>query len=191
MDRLSDVPIPRDVGDFRLLSRRAVDALGELRERHRYMKGLFAWIGYPQVAVPYAREARVAGHSKWSYLRLWNLALEGITSFSAAPLKFATWLGLITSMGAFAYGLYFLLRTLLFGNPVPGYPSLVVIILFLGGVQLVCLGIIGEYLARTYNESKGRRLYFVMDYRPADLAPARAGEGADPVRGVSAADDDS
>ncbi|WOJ92254.1 glycosyltransferase family 2 protein [Congregibacter variabilis] len=166
MDRLSDVPIPRDTGDFRLLSRRAVDALAKLREQHRYMKGLYAWIGYPQKAVPYAREARASGRSKWSYWRLWNLALEGITSFSAAPLKLATWLGLFTSVIAFAYGLFFLLRTLFFGNPVPGYPSLMVVILFLGGVQLVCLGIIGEYLARTYNESKARQLYFVMDYRP-------------------------
>lgn len=177
MDVLSDVPIPRDTGDFRLLSRRAVDSLVTLREQHRYMKGLYAWIGYPQKTVPYAREARSGGQSKWSYWRLWNLALEGITSFSAAPLRLATWLGLITSIGAFGYGIYFLLRTLLLGNPVPGYPSLIVIMLFLGGVQLVCLGIIGEYLARTYNESKLRQLYFVMDYRPsatteADSTPA-------------------
>jgi glycosyltransferase involved in cell wall biosynthesis len=183
MDRLSDVPIPRDTGDYRLLSRRAVDALAKLREQHRYMKGLYAWIGYPQKAVPYARDARAGGRSKWSYWRLWNLALEGITSFSAAPLKLATLLGMITSIGAFGYGLYFLLRTLLLGNPVPGYPSLIVIILFLGGVQLVCLGIIGEYLARTYNESKGRQLYFVMDYLPS--AGAQGSRDHDP----SAADD--
>jgi glycosyltransferase involved in cell wall biosynthesis len=176
MDRLSDVPIPRDTGDFRLLSRRAVDALAKLREQHRYMKGLYAWIGYPQKAVPYAREARTSGRSKWSYWRLWNLAIEGITSFSAAPLKLATWLGLFTSVMAFAYGLLFLLRTLFFGNPVPGYPSLMVVILFLGGVQLVCLGIIGEYLARTYNESKARQLYFVMDYRPSGDLPLRQTE---------------
>lgn len=186
MDRLSDVPIPRDTGDFRLLSRRAVDALGKLREQHRYMKGLYAWIGYPQKAIPYAREARAGGRSKWSYWRLWNLALEGITSFSAAPLKLATWLGLFTSVMAFAYGLFFLLRTLFFGNPVPGYPSLMVVILFLGGVQLVCLGIIGEYLARTYNESKARQLYFVMDYRPSgamiprqDTAPKATQQSVD------------
>jgi glycosyltransferase involved in cell wall biosynthesis len=167
LGRLSDVPIPRDTGDFRLLSRRAVSALNELRERHRYMKGLYAWIGYPQKAVPYAREPRQAGQSKWSYWRLWNLALEGITSFSAAPLKLATYFGLLTSGFAFAYGLFLLLRTLLFGNPVPGYPSLIIVILFLGGVQLVCLGIIGEYLGRTYNESKRRSLYVVQDYLPS------------------------
>ncbi|MFK8042599.1 glycosyltransferase family 2 protein [Congregibacter sp.] len=181
MDRLSDVPIPRDTGDFRLLSRRAVDALAKLREQHRYMKGLYAWIGYPQKAVPYVRDARSLGHSKWSYWRLWNLALEGITSFSAAPLKLATWLGLFTSLMSFGYGLFFLLRTLILGNPVPGYPSLIVIILFLGGVQLVCLGIIGEYLARTYNESKGRQLYFVMDYQPCGGLRPRASSAVNPV----------
>ncbi|MFK7830133.1 MAG: glycosyltransferase family 2 protein [Congregibacter sp.] len=165
LDRVSEVPIPRDVGDYRLLSRRSVAALRKLREQHRYMKGLYAWIGFPQIAVSYDREARGDGRSKWKYRDLWHLALEGITSFSAAPLKLATWLGLFTSLVSFAYGLFFLLRTLLLGNPVPGYPSLIIITLFLGGVQLVCLGIIGEYLARTYNESKGRELYFVMEYR--------------------------
>lgn len=174
LDRWSDVPIPRDTGDFRLLSRRAVGALRTLREQHRYMKGLYAWIGFPQVAVPYHREARSGGSSKWNYRGLWNLALEGITSFTAAPLKLATWLGLITSILSFGYGLFFLLRTLVMGNPVPGYPSLILVILFLGGVQLVCLGIIGEYLARTFNESKARELYFVMEYRPgAELTPTK------------------
>lgn len=179
MDRLSDVPIPRDTGDFRLLSRRAVAEIRKLREQHRYMKGLYAWIGLPQTAVPYSRDARASGGSKWSYPRLWNLALEGITSFSAAPLRLATWLGLITSIGAFSYGLYFLLRTLLMGNPVPGYPSLIIIILFLGGVQLVCLGIIGEYLARTYNESKQRQLYVVQEYQEACVESATESRDAD------------
>lgn len=167
INRLSDVEIPRDTGDFRLLSRRAVDAVASLREQHRYSKGLFAWIGFPQQAVPYHRQARSAGASKWSYWRLWNLALEGLTSFSAVPLKLATYLGALTAGAAFLYGLYFLLRTLLMGNPVPGYPSLIIIILFLGGVQLMCLGIIGEYLGRTYNEAKGRSLYFVKGHQPA------------------------
>lgn len=187
MDRLSDVPIPRDTGDYRLLSRRAVEALSRLREQHRYMKGLFAWIGYPQKAVPYARQSRASGRSKWSYWRLWNLALEGITSFSAAPLKLATLLGMVTSIAAFSYGLFFLLRTLFLGNPVPGYPSLIVIMLFLGGVQLVCLGIIGEYLARTYNESKARQLYFVMAYEPSGISRRNAASesgGADSRDGL-------
>ncbi|KGE03071.1 glycosyltransferase family 2 protein [Pseudohaliea rubra] len=166
MGRLSAVPVPADAGDYRLLSRRAVDAVRALPESHRYLKGLYAWVGFPQACVTYHREARAAGKSKWSYWRLWNHALDGITSFSAAPLKLATWLGLATSTLAFLYGLYLLLRTLLYGNPVPGYPSLLIVVLFLGGVQLICLGIIGEYLGRTYDESKRRPLYLVKGYRP-------------------------
>ncbi|MEP4486496.1 MAG: glycosyltransferase family 2 protein [Halioglobus sp.] len=167
LNALTDVEIPPDAGDFRLLSRRAVDALKSLPERHRYMKGLYAWIGFPQLAVPYVREARDAGSTKWNYWRLWNFALEGITSFSDVPLKLATYLGALTATGSFIYGVYFFVKTLLFGNPVPGYPSLMVVILFLGGVQLICIGIMGEYLARTYNESKSRSLYFVKSYHPA------------------------
>ena len=166
INRLSDVEIPHDTGDFRLISRRALEALMSLRETHRYMKGLYAWIGFPHKEVSYQRHARAAGHSKWNYWRLWNFALEGITSFSDVPLKIATYLGILTSGIAFLYGLFFLIRTLLIGNPVPGYPSLVLIVLFLGGIQLICLGIIGEYLARTYNESKSRALYFVKGYHP-------------------------
>ena len=169
INRLSDVEIPRDAGDFRLLSRRAVEALKSMPERHRYMKGLYAWIGFPQKAIPYVRQPREAGSTKWNYRRLWNFAIEGITSFSDVPLKAATYLGVLTSCGAFFYGLFLLLRTLLWGNPVPGYPSLIIVMLFLGGVQLICLGIIGEYLARTYNESKARTLYFIKGYHPARL----------------------
>ncbi len=166
INRLSDVEIPQDTGDFRLISRRALEALKSLRETHRYMKGLYAWIGFPHKEVPYLRHARAAGTTKWNYWRLWNFALEGITSFSDVPLKIATYLGVFTSGIAFLYGLYFLIRTMLFGNPVAGYPSLILIVLFLGGIQLICLGIIGEYLARTYNESKSRALYFVKSYHP-------------------------
>lgn len=167
INRLSEVEIPRDSGDFRLLSRRALNALMTLRETHRYMKGLYAWVGFPQKEVPYLRLARAAGETKWNYWRLWNFALEGITSFSDVPLKMSTYLGILTSSAAFLYGLYFLLRTIIFGNPVAGYPSLILVVLFLGGVQLICLGIIGEYLARTYNESKSRTLYFVKGYHPS------------------------
>ena len=167
INRLSDVEIPRDSGDFRLISRRALDALVSLRETHRYMKGLYAWVGFPQKEVPYLRQARAAGETKWNYWRLWNFALEGITSFSDVPLKMSTYLGVLTSSAAFLYGLYFLVRTIVLGNPVPGYPSLILVVLFLGGVQLICLGIIGEYLARTYNESKSRALYFVKGYHPS------------------------
>ena len=167
LDALTTFKIPPDVGDFRLLSRRAVDAVTSLPERHRYMKGLYAWIGFPQVGVPYVREPRASGRSSWNYWRLWNFALEGITSFSDAPLRISTYLGLLVSSLAFLYGLFMIVRTLIWGNPVPGYPSLLVVILFLGGVQLVCLGIIGEYLSRTYHESKGRALYFTRAYHPA------------------------
>jgi glycosyltransferase involved in cell wall biosynthesis len=165
---VSRVQIPEDTGDFRLLSRRAVEALKQLREQHRFMKGLFAWIGYPQKAVLYRRDPRYAGASKWNYWHLWNFAIEGITSFSIAPLKLASYVGLITALGAFAYGTYMAVRTLLFGNPVPGYPSLIVVILFLGGLQLLALGVIGEYLGRIFDESKRRPLYFVQEWVPSD-----------------------
>lgn len=173
LNYLSDVEIPENAGDFRLLSRRAVDALVSLPERHRYMKGLYAWVGFPQKAVPFARQPRRAGKTHWNYWRLWNFALEGITSFSDVPLKIASYLGVVTSLLALLYGLFLLLRTLLWGNPVPGYLSLTIVILFFGGVQLICLGIIGEYMARTFQETKARALYFVKGYHPAT--------GADPV----------
>ena len=131
------VRIPEDTGDFRLLSRRAVESLKQLREHHRFMKGLFAWIGFPQKAVLYRRDPRYAGESKWNYWRLWNFAIDGITSFSIAPLKLASYVGLFTAAVAFVYGAYMVVRTLLFGNPVPGYPSLFVAVLFLGGLQIV------------------------------------------------------
>ena len=166
MERLSDTPVPRDTGDFRLMSRRALDALRQLRERQRFMKGLFAWVGFRQIAVPYRREPRHAGNTKWNYWRLWNFAIEGITSFSTAPLRIATYVGVLTSMLAFAYGSVIVLRTLIEGNPVPGYPSLMVVMLFLGGVQLMALGVIGEYLGRLYQESKQRPLYLIDRYDP-------------------------
>lgn len=161
LNSLSDVEIPENAGDFRLLSRMAVDALKSMNERHRYMKGLFAWVGYKQKAILYDRDPRFAGETKWNYWKLWTLALEGITSFTDVPLKLATYLGVLTSGMSFLYGIYFLIRTLLFGNPIPGYPSLILVVLFLGGVQLVCLGILGEYMARTYAESKQRPLYLI------------------------------
>jgi glycosyltransferase involved in cell wall biosynthesis len=183
MQKMSRVAIPEDTGDFRLLSRRAVDAIKQLREQHRFMKGLFAWIGYPQKAVPYRRAGRFAGTTKWNYWKLWNFALEGITSFTGGPLKVATYAGLLSAVGALTYGAYFALRTLLYGNPVPGYPSLVVIILFLGGIQLLSIGIMGEYLARMFDESKKRPLYFLKTGRsaapPFRLAAPVAGAGAE------------
>ncbi|MGQ4661581.1 glycosyltransferase [Lysobacter sp. F6437] len=164
--RLSKTPIPADTGDFRLLSPRALDALRQLRERHRFMKGLFGWIGFNRTAIPYHREARVAGDSKFNFWRLWNLALEGITSFSTAPLRLATYLGLITALVAFAYGLWVIGKALLWGDPVQGWPTMMAVILFLGGVQLIALGLIGEYLGRLYEESKQRPLYVVDAWLP-------------------------
>jgi polyisoprenyl-phosphate glycosyltransferase len=166
IQRLSDTPIPRDTGDFRLLSRRALDALGQLRERHRFMKGLFGWVGFRRIAVPYQREARLAGRSKFDFWRLWNFALEGITSFSTAPLRLATYLGVATALFAFVYALMIIVKALFFGDPVAGWPTMMSVILFLGGVQLVALGLIGEYLGRLYEESKQRPLYLVDAWAP-------------------------
>lgn len=176
IDRMSETPIPRDTGDFRLLSRRAVAALRQLRERHRFMKGLFGWVGFKQVAVPYHRAARVAGRSKFGFWKLWNFALEGITSFSTVPLRIATYLGLVTAVVAFGYGSVIIAKTLLYGEAVRGYPSLMTVMLFLGGVQLVALGVIGEYLGRIYNESKHRPLYLVsqsLNLQRADSSSKR------------------
>ena len=164
----SRISVPEDTGDFRLLSRRAVDSLKQLREQHRFMKGLFAWIGYPQETVLYQRNPRFAGRTKWNYWRLWNFALEGITSFSTVPLRIATYLGIAVALCAFIYGVIVILKTLLYGDPVRGYPSLMVVILFLGGIQLICIGIVGEYLGRMFDESKGRPLYFINSYEPAE-----------------------
>jgi polyisoprenyl-phosphate glycosyltransferase len=172
IQKVSRVSIPRDTGDYRLLSRRAVDALKRLREQHRFMKGLFAWIGYSQKAIPYRRDARYAGTTKWNYWKLWNFALEGITSFSIAPLKVATYLGLMTAVVAFGYAAVVIFKKLAYGDPVPGYPSLIVVVLFLGGIQLISLGIIGEYLGRMFDESKQRPLYLIKDYEPAKLRVA-------------------
>ena len=169
MRHLGDVPLPENVGDFRLMSRRVVDAVQQLRERHRFMKGLFAWVGFPSTVVVYDREARGAGRTKWSYWKLWNLALEAITGFTVAPLKFATWLGLAVAAFAVVFGAQLVLRTLVFGNPVAGYPSLMAVMLFLGGTQLVTLGIIGEYLGRVFDETKRRPLYLVERYTPAGV----------------------
>ena len=164
---MSRVDIPQDVGDFRLLSRRALDALGSLREQHRFMKGLFAWIGFPSKAVLYKRDPRFAGETKWNYWKLWNFALEGITSFTIAPLKIATYVGMLASLGAFVYAAWIVYRTLMHGDPVRGYPSMMVAILFFGGLQLMGMGIIGEYLGRMFDETKNRPLYFLKGYTPS------------------------
>jgi len=166
MQRIGHVKLPQDTGDYRLLSRRAVEALNTIGEQHRFMKGLFAWIGFKQKAVPYERDPRFAGKTKWNYWKLWNVAIEGITSFTIAPLKFATYLGLLTAAGAFVFGAYTIIKTLIFGNPVPGYPSIIVIMLFLGGVQLMAIGVLGEDIGRIFTETKRRPLYFLNEYLP-------------------------
>ena len=167
MARMGRVSMPPNAGDFRLMSRRVVDALALLRERHRFMKGLFAWVGFPSKAVLYDRAPRHAGGSKWNYYQLWNLALDGITSYTVAPLKMATYLGLAVATLSVIYGAQVVVKTLIFGNPVAGYPSLMTVVLFLGGVQLVTLGVIGEYLGRVFNETKQRPLYLVEDFAPS------------------------
>ena len=164
----ASVQIPQDTGDYRLLSRRATNALLRLREQHRFMKGLFSWIGYPQTGIPYQRDPRGAGCSKWNYWQLWNFALEGLTSFTTVPLKVASYVGAITASLAFLYGLKIIGTTLIFGDPVAGYPTLMVTVLFIGGVQLLSIGVLGEYMARIFDESKKRPLYLVKTYLPAE-----------------------
>lgn len=162
-NRLSDMKIPEGAGDFRLMNRRVVDALLAMPERNRFMKGLFAWVGFRQTGVEYVREARVAGKSGWNYFRLFNFAIDGLTSFSIAPLRLASLAGVLVSLVGFAYAAFLVIRTVLFGVDVPGYASLMVVMMFLGGVQLLCLGVMGEYLGRLYIEAKGRPVYIVAD----------------------------
>ena len=173
MRHVGRVRIPRDTGDYRLLSRRAVDALNRYPEQHRFMKGLFAWIGFDQEAVVYDRDPRLAGSTKWSYPKLLNLAVEAVTSFTAAPLRLASVMGLGIAAVAFLDGLWIVYKTLRHGDPVQGYPSLMTAVLFLGGVQLTAIGILGEYLGRIFHETKQRPLYHVKRYQPAGAAGAR------------------
>lgn len=158
---VSDHRIPEDVGDFRLLDRKVVEALKTLPERRRFMKGLFAWLGFRTRGIEYIRQPRTAGESKFSGWKLWNFALEGITSFSTMPLRVWTYLGLLVAAGAFAYFAFIVTRTLISGVDVPGYASLLATVLFLGGVQLIGIGVLGEYIGRIYIESKQRPVYLV------------------------------
>jgi glycosyltransferase involved in cell wall biosynthesis len=168
------VKLPRDTGDFRLMTRRVVEAVCKLREQHRFMKGLFAWVGFPTTTVVYDRAPRHLGRTKWNYWKLWNLALEAITSFTVMPLKLATYMGLIVALLSVAYGAQVIVKTLLFGNSVAGYPSLMTVMLFLGGIQLMTLGVIGEYLGRIFNETKRRPLYLVERFLPSRVRVAAA-----------------
>ncbi|MEL7488917.1 MAG: glycosyltransferase, partial [Pseudomonadota bacterium] len=147
------------------------------RERHRFMKGVFAWVGFPSKAVLYDRDPREAGETKWNYWKLWNLSIEGVTSSTLAPLKISTYLGFLTAAFSFFAGAFYVSKTLLFGDVVKGFPTLVVIILFLGGVQLCVLGVIGEYLGRIFNETKNRPLYFANAVVLSDAASAASSPG--------------
>lgn len=158
---LAETPIPGNTGDFRLIDREVLDALKSLRERNRFTKGLFAWLGYPTAEVFFDRRPRYAGRTKWNYWRLWNFALDGIFSFSTVPLRVWTYIGGLMASFSFLYGFYLLLRTLFFLKTTPGYASLMVAMLFLGGIQLIGLGILGEYLGRVFKEAKGRPLYLI------------------------------
>ena len=163
LNAISDVDIPPDTGDFRLLSRKAVNALQQLNERNRYMKGLFAWIGLPTTIIEYDRLARVAGVTKWDYLSLFNLAFQGITSFSVAPLRVAMAGGAVTAFLGVLFTLWIVVKALVLGDPVQGYPSLIAMITILGGAQLLSIGLVGEYVGKTYYETKQRPVYIVRD----------------------------
>ena len=160
-NRLSKTRIPENVGDFRLMDRVVVQALKRLPERQRFMKGLFAWVGFRTVTLDYVRSPRAAGQSKFSGFALWNFAMEGVTSFSTAPLKIWTYLGASGAILALLYALYILLRTIVSGNPVPGYASLFVAVTFFGSVQLISVGLLGEYIGRIYVETKQRPAYLI------------------------------
>ncbi|WP_375269904.1 glycosyltransferase family 2 protein [Phenylobacterium sp.] len=169
---IADVPLIRNAGDFRLLDRRVVEVLRLLPERRRFMKGLFSWVGFRQVLIPYVRAPRAAGTSSWRYWRLWNFALDGFTAFSTAPLRVWTYLGTSAAVVALVYAAVIVVRTLFFGRDVPGYPSLMVALLLAFGLQMVAIGVLGEYLARIYEEVKARPLYVVMDRYGFDDPPA-------------------
>ena len=163
MGRMSTTEIPADTGDFRLMDRCVVEALSQLPERSRFMKGLFAWVGFRQTAIHYDRDARQGGHTSWNYWKLWNFALDGITSFSRVPLQVLSGGGVAIACVALFYGAWMVLRTLLFGIDLPGYASLMTAVLLLGGLQLIGLGVLGEYLGRVFEEVKRRPLYLVRE----------------------------
>jgi glycosyltransferase involved in cell wall biosynthesis len=163
LQSVTRIPIQKDTGDFRLLDRRAVEALKQIRESQRYTKGYFSWIGFKKKEITYDRDPRAAGETHFNYLKLINLAVEGIVSFSTAPLRLATVMGTVVAVATFVYLVYIVIRTILFGTNLAGYPSTMAVILFLGGAQLLSLGIIGEYIGRIFNETKNRPLYLIEE----------------------------
>ncbi|MGO3700557.1 MULTISPECIES: glycosyltransferase family 2 protein [Halomonas] len=162
-NRITETPIPENAGDFRLIDRRMIEALRHLPERNRFMKGLYAWVGYTSLSVPYSRPARVAGDSKFNYWRLWNFALDGIFSFSTLPLRVWSYIGALIAGISFLYIIVIIAQVIFFGRDAPGYASMMSAILFFGGMQLLSIGILGEYVGRLFIESKQRPLYFVID----------------------------
>ena len=164
LQAFTKIEIQKDTGDFRLLDRRCVEALKAMRESQRYTKGLFSWIGYNKKEVLYDRDPRAAGKTKWNYGKLINLSIDGITSFTTSPLRWAAGIGILVSFVAFIYMIVIIVKTIVSGVDVPGYASTMVVILFLGGIQLIFLGVIGEYLGRAFNEGKHRPLYFIERY---------------------------
>jgi glycosyltransferase involved in cell wall biosynthesis len=161
--KIAEIEMPEGAGDFCLLNRKAIDAIVSMPERNRFMKGLMSWVGFRQATVPFDVGVRDSGTTNWNFFRLVRFAIDGISSFSTFPLRIWTWCGVLVSFAAIAYALYLIAETLLYGTDVPGYASLMVGILFLGGLQLLSLGMIGEYLARIFTEVKARPLYFISD----------------------------
>lgn len=164
LQKSTNVDIQVDTGDFRLLDKRAINALREIRESQRYTKGMFSWIGFKKKEITYDRDPRAAGETKWNYPKLVNLAIDGITSFTTTPLRIASFAGMIISLIAFFFIIVIIFKTTFFGDPVAGWSSTMAVILFLGGVQLLSIGIIGEYVGRIFNEVKNRPVYFIEEY---------------------------
>lgn len=163
LQKSTSIPIQIDTGDFRLLDRRCIEALKQIRESQRYTKGMFSWIGFNKKEISYDRDPRIAGSSKWNYVKLFNFAIDGITSFTTAPLRISSIMGFLISVIAFIFIIIIVIKTTIYGDAVAGYPSLMAVVLFLGGVQLLSLGIIGEYIGRIFNETKNRPLYFIKE----------------------------
>jgi glycosyltransferase involved in cell wall biosynthesis len=183
-DKLSEVPLPREVGDFRLLDRKVVDVIIAMPERTRFMKGIFAWVGFRQTGIRYQQEERRFGHTSWNFMKLLAFAFDGLVAFSDYPLRIWAVVGSVISGFAFLYIVFRLLRTMLYGSDVPGYESIIVTILFLGGVQLITLGIIGHYLGRVFNEVKGRPLFIVrQQYGFGETPPDHRRERQDETAG--------
>lgn len=164
LQKTTKIEILPNVGDFRLLDRKCIESLKQLRETERYTKGMYCWIGYKKTAVEFEQQDRQAGQSSWNFLSLLSLAIEGIVSFTTFPLKIATLVGIFTSLCAFIYMIYVIIKAILWGDPVSGFPTLLSVILFLGGIQLLALGVIGEYIGRIFHETKGRPVYIVREY---------------------------